>query len=417
MRITMVALGTRGDVQPMIALGKGLSASGHDVSMIAGSNFASWVAAHRLHFIPSVDMEALMSSEKGVAWAQRSDSPITQLRMMRDLMNEAGQGMIDPIQAATASTDLLISSFSALSLVQTAGEKSGIPCINALLQPQHPTRSGAACLTPIFPRRESAANRWMGVLSERLIWWVVGAATNRYRAQLGLPRHDAVRSARANRALWALMGFSRLVVPPAPDWPPDAAVTGYWFLDEEEGWTPGAELRAFLAAGPAPVYLGFGSMSNREPEKTLDLILEAVRRSGLRAVVASGWSGGSGASLGPELCVVKSVPHHWLFPRVSAVAHHGGAGTTASGLRAGKPALVVPHMSDQPYWGRRVHELGVGVKPVPRHRLTVESLTSSLAQLTTDRKISDTAAELGERIRAEHGVEAAVVAVEQKEFH
>jgi UDP:flavonoid glycosyltransferase YjiC (YdhE family) len=413
LRITIAALGTRGDVQPLIALGQGLRSAGHDVTMIAGSNFAGWVARHELRFVPSVDIEALMASEKGVAWSHSSDNPVKQVRMMRGLMNEYGQGMIDPIQTCAASAGLLISGFSAQSIVQTASEKSGVPCLNALLQPQYATRSGAASLTPVFPNRESIANRWLGTLAERIIWSVAAETTNRYRSQLGLPPHNSTTFRRANYRTPAVMGFSRHVVPPAPDWPKDAALTGYWFLDEETGWSPPKELTAFLAAGPPPVYIGFGSMSHRDPQKTLDLIVAAVKRSGQRAVVAAGWAGLPAGSHAPEVCVVKSAPHHWLFPQVSAVVHHGGAGTTAAGLRAGRPTLIIPHLGDQPYWGRRVYQLGAGVKPLPRHKLTLQTLASRLDQLTRDTRIRDAAAALGEKIRAERGVDAAVATIDR----
>ena len=412
MRILIAALGTRGDVQPMIALGRGLKSAGHDITMIAGTNFAEWVAGHGLRFVPSVDIEALMSSEQGLAWSQGSDNPLKQLRAMRLLMNEYGQGMIDPIQAGSASADLMISSYSAQPLVQTASEKTGVPYVNALLQPQHPTRSGAASLMPLFPMRESIVNRWMGALAERILWRVAAETTNRYRSQVGLPPHTAGSFWRACHGARAVMGFSRFVVPPAADWPPGAALTGYWFLDEEAGWSPPEDLTVFLGSGPPPLYLGFGSMSNRDPGKTLELILAAVKRSGQRAIIAAGWSNLPDRDLPPEVRVIQSAPHHWLFDRVSAVVHHGGAGTTASGLRAGRPTLIVPHMSDQPYWGRRVHEIGAGVKPVPRHRLTVETLAARLDELQDNSRIREGAAALGEKIRAERGVEAAVTAIE-----
>jgi UDP:flavonoid glycosyltransferase YjiC (YdhE family) len=297
-------------------------------------------------------------------------------------------------------------------LVQTASEKAGIPYVNALLQPQHPTCSGAASLTPVFPTRDSLVNRWAGALVDRVTWSIFAEATNRYRAQLRLAPHTSASFWRANHSARAVMGFSRHVVPSPPDWPREAAPTGYWFLDEALG-SPSETLAAFVEAGEAPVYIGFGSMSNRDPRRTLDLIIEAVRRARQRAVIAAGWGDLPTGSLSAEVLVVKSAPHNWLFPRVCAVVHHGGAGTTAAGLRAGRPTMVIPHMSDQPYWGRRVHELGVGVKPVPRHKLTVESLSAGLDQLARDARIHACAAALGRAIRTEPGVEAAVAAIER----
>jgi UDP:flavonoid glycosyltransferase YjiC (YdhE family) len=411
MRVTIAAIGTRGDVQPMIALGKGLKAAGHDVAMIAGSNFGPWVSGHGLRFVPTVDMEALMSSEKGVAWSQGSDDPLKQLRMMRELMIEHGQGMIDPIHAAAASCDLLVSSFPAQPVVQAASEASGVPYVNAELQPLHPTRSGAAALNPLFPRGDSRVNRWMGRLADRMVWWIAAVTANGYRGRLGLPPHTSASFHRANRQARSIMGYSRHVVPPPPDWPAGAVVTGYWFLDEDEGWAPPDDLRRFLDAGPPPVYVGFGSVSHRDSSRTVDLIVEAARRSGQRALLAAGWGELGTASLPAEVHVIQGAPHRWLFPRMAGVVHHGGAGTTAAGLRAGRATFVVPHMSDQPYWGRRVFELGAGVKPVPRHKLTAGALAAAMARLAGDARIRDAADALGERIRAEHGVAAAVAAI------
>jgi sterol 3beta-glucosyltransferase len=412
MRITVVALGTRGDVQPMLALSQGLQSAGHAVSVIAGSNFEGWIRGHGFPFTPSVDIDALMNSEKGVAWSESSSNPMQQVRAMRALVDEHGPGMATPILASAPATDLFVSSFVAEPLVQTIAEKTGLPYVNASLQPQQPSRSGAASLTPIVPQGSSLLNLWMGEFAQRLLWSVSAGATNRLRQQLGLAPHTAGRYQRARGRAPSVLGFSAHVVPPAPDWPPNIVTTGYWFLDEAASWQPSPALDAFLRAGPPPVYIGFGSMSSRAPQKTLALILEALKDARHRALIASGWSGMQAASLPEEVIVVDSVPHHWLFPRVAAVVHHGGAGTTAAGLRAGRPSMIVPHMSDQPYWGRRVHELGAGVRPVPRHRLTSKILADGLAQLVHDPGIQEKARTLGEQIRAERGVERAVDAID-----
>lgn len=414
MRITVVALGTRGDVQPMIALSKGLVEDGHEVTMIAGSNFRDWIVSHRLQFKPSVDIKALMNSEKGLTWTESSDNPMKQVAMMRDLINEHGEEMYAPLLASTDSTDLFISGFVSESLVQSISEHTHIPYINAVLQPQLPTRSGPSSINPIFPRHSSILNLWMGNLSERILWSISAGVTNRLRNEcLMLPAHTANSYGRARHAAPTLIGFSHHVVPVPNDWPANIFMTGYWFLDEDLPVQPSPELYAFLQTGAPPVYIGFGSMSNREPQKTLTLILDTVRKTGVRAVVSAGWGGLSTEGLSENVLVIDSVPHYWLFPQVAAVIHHGGAGTTAAGFRAGIPTMIIPHMSDQPYWGRRVHELGVGVKPVPRHKLTAEALTNSLQQLVHDPHIQRNARVLGEKIRSERGVERAVNAIKQ----
>lgn len=411
MHITIIASGTRGDVQPILALSQGLRDAGHEIVIVAGSNFETWIREHGFGFIPTIDMEAVMASEKGLLWSESSHNPMQQLRMMRELLDEHGEGLVLPLIQAAAATDLLISGFTSESFVHAISEKTGVPHINALLQPQLPSRYGPVLLNPARPRAMSLFNGWMAELAERLIWNISANVTNNLRTRhLGLPPLDRRGYRRGRESIPHILGFSRHVVPPAPDWPAHTVVTGYWFLDEPAAWQPSPELSRFLEAGDPPVYIGFGSMSHRDPQATLTLIQSAVQQTGQRAIVGMGWSKGQQTNLPDNLFVVQSVPHHWLFPRMAAVVHHGGAGTTSAGLRAGRPTLIIPHMADQPYWGRRIHELGVGVKPVLRHKLTAKTLVQRLDQLV-DPHIKTQAEALGAKIRAEQGVEVAVQAI------
>ncbi|MGQ9552632.1 MAG: glycosyltransferase [Anaerolineae bacterium] len=212
---------------------------------------------------------------------------------------------------------------------------------------------------------------------------------------------------------WSILyGFSPSVIPPPSDWGSDIHVTGYWFLDAADDWAPPPALIEFLEAGPPPVYVGFGSMSNRKPEETADLVLAALARAQQRGVVLSGWSGLQKADLPNSVVMVDSIPFSWLFPRVAAVVHHGGAGTTAAGLRAGVPAVVIPFFADQPFWGQRLVALGVGPAPIPRKKLTVERLAQAIEKAVTDQAMRQRAVALGARIRAEDGVAGAVAVVQ-----
>lgn len=413
MRITMVALGTRGDVQPMIALGQGLQAAGHTVHIVAGENFESWVRSYGFGFTGTVDMEAMMNSENGMGWVESSDNPRRQVRYMKGLMGEYGRRMTQPIAEACQDADLLIGAFVSDLFVQAVSEKYGIPQISALLQPYRPTRSGAASLRPIVPRGNSLLNLWMGYFIERALWPVYGETTNRLRADLGLPLHTPSSYAQVLHKLPAIQGFSRHVVPDAPDWGNHVCTTGYWFLDEGEPWQPPDDLVHFVESGLAPVYIGFGSMAARHPQQTFDLVIRALEKSGQRGIIARGWSRAKITAVPDNVFVLDKAPHGWLFPRVAGVVHHGGAGTAAAGLRAGVPTFIIPHMADQPYWGRRVYELGVGVKPVPRHKLTMNSLANGIRQLVSDARLRDAAARLGENIRSEDGVAKAVRVIER----
>ncbi|WP_234031311.1 glycosyltransferase [Mycetocola zhujimingii] len=191
---------------------------------------------------------------------------------------------------------------------------------------------------------------------------------NRFRRErLGLPRMSRLSdylTMRGGDRAPVLYPFSRHVVPVPSDYPATAHVTGYWFRETTSTWEPPRDLLGFLQAGRPIVYVGFGSMGfGAKAEERGRIVLHALREAGVRAVLATGW--GSLAAQSADDVFVDDVPHNWLFPRVDAVVHHGGSGTTAAGLRAGKPTLICPVLGDQPFWGRRVDELGVGPLPLP----------------------------------------------------
>jgi UDP:flavonoid glycosyltransferase YjiC (YdhE family) len=200
-------------------------------------------------------------------------------------------------------------------------------------------------------------------------------------------------------------------VPTPADWDASSHVTGYWFLPRQPDWQPPAELLAFLERGPAPVYVGFGSMPSQDAERKTRLVLDAVAQSGQRAILATGWGGLAQASAPPGVFVLDSAPHDWLFERCAAVVHHGGAGTTAAGLRAGKPSVICPFFGDQPFWGRRVHALGAGPQPIPQKKLTAAALAGAMRAAATDPGMAGRAAALGEGIRQEDGVARAVALI------
>jgi len=212
-----------------------------------------------------------------------------------------------------------------------------------------------------------------------------------------------------------LYGFSPSVILPSSDW--DNNVTGYWFLDPSDDWNPPSALMEYLQAGSSPVYIGFGSMSNRKPEETTDLVFQALTRTKQRAIMLSGWSGLRKSDLPDSVFMVDSVPHSRFLPRVEAVIHHGGAGTTAAGLRAGVPSVIIPFHGDQPFWGQRIAELGVGPVPIPRRRLSVERLAQAIEEAVTDQTMRQHAADLGSKIRAEDGIAREIAVVQHIEKH
>jgi sterol 3beta-glucosyltransferase len=205
-----------------------------------------------------------------------------------------------------------------------------------------------------------------------------------------------------------VISCSDYVFPRPNDWSEYVINTGYWFLDEEVDWNPSSDLLDFMQRGTPPIYVGFGSLGeSSQAVQTTELVMDALKRSGQRGVLATGWSGMSKVdSIPDELFILESAPHSWLFSRMAAVVHHGGAGTTAAGLRAGIPSIIIPHSNDQFAWGRRVYELGVGSKPIPRRKLTAENLADAI-KFVSAKEIKEAAKNLGLRIQSENGAETA----------
>jgi UDP:flavonoid glycosyltransferase YjiC (YdhE family) len=247
------------------------------------------------------------------------------------------------------------------------------------------------------------------------MWLLLGQALNRARRDvLGLPPipfYGPISSFLAPRL--CLDGYSALVMPPPPDWGVRHHVTGYWFLNTDSDWKPPAGLIDFLANGRPPICIGFGSMHNRDAAHVTEVVVRALDKCGQRGILLTGWEGLATVPRSDRLYSVAEVPHAWLFPQTTGVVHHGGAGATAAGLRAGVPSLLVPFMADQPFWGRRVHALGVGPNPIPRKKLSVEKLAEGIRLMITDEAMRRRAADLGARIRAEDGVGRAAELLEQ----
>lgn len=414
MKMLLVAYGSRGDVQPALALALGLKRAGHAVTLMAGENFEGWIRGYGFDFVPAPDTEQILASELGKTWTSVKPNSPQELQAMGRVFEHYGLEMFGLMGDVVRDFDLVLSGFASMSFVQTAAEKYGVPQINLLLQPYVPTVLGQSSLLALTGGK-FFANRWAGWLTLRLIWGLQAKPINRIRVGLGLPPHTASRYLDAVAAIPAVHGISAHVSPRPDDWPDWVHMVGYWFHDAEvDGWAPPPALSAFLEAGETPIYVGFGSMTSRDPEATFRMVSEAAARTGQRAVVVSGWSGLRVEDVPPHVYLLDKVPHTWLFPRVKAVVHHGGAGTTGTGLRWGKPTFIIPHLGDQVYWGRRVAELGVGVKAINRVDLTLDKLTRGIERLTTSDEMLRRAEGLGQRIRAEDGVSAGVAAIERE---
>ncbi len=418
MRIAIVTIGSRGDVQPYVALGMGLQAAGFGVRLAAHEEFEPFVRSHGLEFASvSGNPREAMTTENGKQWLESQSNPIKFLRGMKRLAEPTMWQTARDMMQATEDADLILASTLALFSAQSIGERLGVPVIAASPQPIITTRhfvSPAFPLPPAWLPFPQIYNRLSHPMARKMMWTVFGDSINKIRADmLDLPP-TRERAWTLHGDLLALLGYSEHVVPKPPDWGQSVHVTGYWFLDSARDYRPPAALAAFLDAGAPPVYVGFGSMANRNPEAIRTLVLQALERSGQRGILLTGWGGMSRANLPDTVLQVDSIPHDWLFPRMAAVVHHGGAVTTAAGLRAGVPSIVIPFFADQPFWAERVYRLGVGPKPIPRSRLTAGGLADAIRAAVSDREMQRRATSLGEKLRAEDGVARAVEAIQRE---
>ncbi|MBW4642468.1 MAG: glycosyltransferase, partial [Goleter apudmare HA4340-LM2] len=289
-------------------------------------------------------------------------------------------------------------------------EKLQIPGFLSLFLPLYtPT---TAFPSPIFPNLKGG---WYNQLTYQLLPLLTAPylhVINQWRQErLGLkPRfwtEKEIIGSHGNSTP-ILYAYSPQVIPRPNDWNSRTIVTGYWFSDTSANFVPPLQLLDFLAAGKPPVCVGFGSMTGQNPSELTEIVLTALKNTGQRGILLTGWGGISNADLPDDVLKLEAVPHDWLFPRVAAVVHHGGAGTTAAALKAGVPNVIIPFFGDQPFWGQRVEALGVGPKPIPKKHLTAEKLAAAIQVAVNDQEMRQRALSLSEKIQAENGVEQTV---------
>lgn len=422
--VVVVTLGSRGDVQPCVALAAALRDAGHAVTLAAPAAFADLATAHGLDLwgLP-VDPAGMLTADLGRVWIESGRDLRAFLRGLRDLADPLGEQVADAILVACGDADVIVYATLAFPAWHVA-QAVGVPAVQVSFAPLCPT---AAFPPVLFPDPFAGVDPWrctpLGAVARgyhraahrlfaQALWLPLRRRINAWRAtRLRLPpaglRSPALDVDRRGEPL--LQAFSPTILPPPRDWGPHVVTAGAWFLDAPDGWTAPPDLAAFLDAGPPPVVVGMGSMTTRDPAALTALLVEALRRAGRRGVLVAGWAGlGRDGDLGDDVLAIDDAPHDRLLPRAAAVVHHGGSGTTAAGLRAGVPTVVVPHFGDQPLWGDRVRALGAGPPPIPRGDLTAARLASALRAATGDPGIRAAAVAAGRAIRAEPGVARAV---------
>lgn len=410
-RLHLLCNGTRGDVQPYLALGRRLCEAGYRVTLVAPEPFRPLVERQAIAFAPldGNPSEVMMRPEyRGALTLERGwlrAIPST-WRFWRAARMEFARMLASATQACREAEALLVGLPTLWGYHLALG--MGIPCLFAPLQPLSRTRYHASAVVPLPFSFGATYHRLTHRVFEQAVWWPWRAELNRWRTdQFGLrPLLAGPFDEIYARRVPFIYGYSARVAPRPADWPETHVVTGYWVVDGSTGWSPPPALERFLECGPAPVYVGFGSMGSYAPGETFNLIARAVALAGLRAIVPA--SGGLDRSIPTHLFPVTDIPHDWLFPRVAAVAHHGGAGTTGASLRAGVPTLAVPYAADQFFWGARLHALGAGPKPLPRNRLTPERLAQALAEMVNDAVMRSKAQALSAELKQEDGTGLAV---------
>lgn len=417
MHMVILTSGSRGDVQPYIALGTGLKAAGYDVTLATMPDYESLATRYGLGF-KSVGSDAQRFVQDKLGEAVKGINPLNAISRLRTLLSVIRVEMehqAADMWTASHDADAIINHFILTPYGLSIADKMNIPFLECGLIPQTPTRAFAS---PTMPASNLGGilNQLSHHLVEQGIWQMLRGMVNRWRREtLQMPPMPfrGHFSRMTQEHIPRLYAFSPQVIAKPDDWDSSTTVTGYWFLPPDKDWQPPAHLVDFLNNGPPPVYIGFGSMPSQDPAQMTRTILDALKISNQRGILLGGWGGLLSDKLPPTILCVDTIPHDWLFPRTAAVVHHGGAGTTAAGLRAGVPSIVIPYLGDQPFWGRQVYGLGVGPQPIPRQKLTAEKLADAIHTATGDQKMRQQAADLGKKIQAEDGIGRAVEIVER----
>ena len=415
MNISIVTIGSRGDVQPFVALGRRLQSRGHKVTLNTHAHFEVFIRQHGLSFHllggnPEKVMEKLGSDKLGA-------NQIKFVRALGAWFNEFGEDALGNIRDACWNADVVITNFLGVAGLSVA-EKRDIPAFFASMFPVlAPTRAYPSLTTPFTHSLGGILNTLTHRFEQLTMTVPFNRIFNKFRkGYLGLPPVSPLKfpyNSNNGKQLQVLLAYSPHLIPRPPDYQSHVHVTGYWFLDEADEWTPPPELEAFLMADKPPVYIGFGSMIDNNADAMSRIVIRALHLCHQRGLLLGGWGHMGHVTPNEEVFVVSSAPHGWLFPKLSAVVHHGGAGTTAAGLRAGKPSILIPFMGDQPWWGARIYENGIGPTPIPASKLNPENLAEAIHTAIHDLPMRRKAAQVGEKIRQENGLENTVDIIER----
>jgi UDP:flavonoid glycosyltransferase YjiC (YdhE family) len=414
MRVAIISFGSQGDTRPLIALSQSLVRAGHQAILLADPEFCELAAEAGVDFLPLAggSIRDLFIHQEIAKPSRRGFDVWGVMQVLMKHMGRYTEAWGRQLLRAAADADVVVASGLTFFIGLAVAEALGLPTVAASLQPVVPTRDFPPAII-----RAAGMPRIVYPTLHRVVsvavWFLTARSVQRLRhSTLGLrkwPWYGPARQMLRQRTP-LLVAVSPTVVPRPRDWPDFIHLTGFWFLDAADAYEPPAHLLRFLAADEPTVYVGFGSMAGFDPLATADLLVEAL--GGRRAVIAAGWGGLASARLPDNVLCIEAAPHDWLLPRMSLAIHHGGAGTTAAVARAGIPQVVIPHITDQPFWAACVESLGVGPAPIERRTLTAGNLATAI-EAAESRTMRQAAAALGARIRAEDGVGEAVRLIER----
>ena len=416
MRILIAAVGSRGDVAPLTGLGTALRGAGHDVSLAAYGTFEQLITGCGLGFrrVPG-DPKLLGASEQGQRWQEGGIGPMSSIRFVRLIAENLRDVNAAVLQAARQDTDVLMLAGLAWFGGYRIAEALGLPSIGLALQPTHPT---SQFLPSGMTTRSlgSWGNRVLGRAAAIAGASALDRPSKRLWDQEGMPGFSIGQLYRQQEAArWPFIyGYSPFVVPRPPDWREGIEVAGYWWPEHPAAWAPPADLERFLTAGPPPVFVGFGSRNPADAARLTAIVADARRQAGVRMVVQAGWADlGAALHADDDVLVIGEAPHDWLFPKMAAVVHHAGAGTTAAGLRAGVPTVSVPMITDQPFWASRVTALGAGPRAVSYKSLTAGSLATAIGDAVSRAAYRTRAQEIARQLATEDGIRPVIRALDR----
>ncbi len=391
-------------MQPYIALGQALRSLGNTCTILTTLDHESLVRAYGLDV---VTIPVNVSEELRQVEARRAvegGGVISSFRQFADIAKRSARTLVEVGLDACRGADVIVTNFTTALVAGGLSQKLRVPVVQAFNVPVTPT---AAFPGALFPRLDlGGVTRRLGHRLTRAALWLTSRAAANEACVTVLGVEPAPRLPGRSAGLLpgpVLYGFSEALLARPADWPSNARVTGFWFVDEPPGFAPPDALVRFLEAGPPPVCIGFGSMSTEKPEQVSELVLDAATRAGARVVLLGGWAGLKPEAFSKDVFALAACPHSWLYPRCRAVVHHGGAGTTAAAVHAGVPAVVVPFHGDQFFWASRVRRERLGPEPIARGMLTAQRLASAIERATMDDELRETCRAVGLRVRAERG--------------